>query len=127
MPESPAGLLLVAGVTGAALAVALVVPRWAGRRAGRSPIDLAGIDGRVVFFSAASCRRCDVVRVRLSDTGARFTEVRFEDDPGRFEAAGVRAVPIVVGRDEHGTEVMRLAGRASSAQVRALVERCGVV
>lgn len=125
MPEPAVRVVLVVVIAAAALIVVLVAPRRAAGRAGRSPVDLSGIEGRVVFFTSASCRRCDAIRDVLRATGARFTEIRYEDDPARFDATGVGAVPLLVGRTEQGVEVRRLAGRAASRKIRAFLEASG--
>lgn len=127
MPEVLARALLVAGVAAAGLAAALLAPRWSARRAERAPLDLSGIDGRVVLFTSRACRRCDAVRDLVSGTGVGFTEVCYEDDEARFAAAGVGAVPLLVARDEQGVAVGRLAGAARPRRLKALLEASGAL
>ena len=115
------------GVAGAGLAVALLAPRWSARRAERTPLDLSGIDGRLVLFTSRACRRCDAVRDLVSETGVGFTEVCYEDDEARFTAVGVGAVPLLVARDERGAVVGRLAGAAKPRRLRALLEASGAL
>jgi hypothetical protein len=125
MSEPVVRVLLVAGVTASALAVAFV-PQWLGaRRVQRVPLDLTDFDAAVLFFSAAGCRRCDDVRAALTRAGLVFEEVRHEDDPDRFAASGVPAVPLVVARDERGMEIGRLAGRVSRRRLRSLLGASG--
>jgi glutaredoxin len=127
MPEAVARGLLVAAAAGVALAVALLAPRWSARRAERAPLDLSGIDGRVVLFTSRACRRCDAVRDLVSGSGVEFTEVCYEDDGARFAAAGVGAVPLLVARDERGTVAGCLAGAVRPRRLRGLLEASGVV
>jgi hypothetical protein len=126
MPEALVRGLFVAGVACLALAVALLAPRWSARRAEQMPIDLSGIDGRVVLFSSRSCRRCDAVRDLLVRMGVVHTEVQYEADPARFDEAGVGAVPLVVARDEQGAALCRVAGSASPRRIRRLLAAAGV-
>jgi len=116
----------VGGVVAVALLAAWLAPRWAARRAARVPVDLSGIEGRIVFFSSGSCRRCDTVREQLRALNAPFTEVEYDDDADRFGATGVGAVPFLVGRDERGAVVARLAGAASVRRIRRLLDAAGV-
>ena len=96
------------------------------RRAERVPIDLTGIEGRIVFFSDAACRRCDAARERLAASGVAFEEVRYGDDPARFRATGTPAVPLVVVRDADGAEVGRIAGEVRAGELQAMLEKAGL-
>jgi predicted DsbA family dithiol-disulfide isomerase len=111
----------------AAVMVALAVAWWARRRdrrgAIRARLDLTGIEGRVVFFSDATCARCDVVRARLEAIGVPFTEIGYDRDPEVHRQVGVTAVPLVVVRDATGAEERRFAGVVPRARLAAVIGR----
>lgn len=93
------------------------------RRAGRAPLDLQGIDGRVVFFSDATCTRCDIVRVHLESLGAEFVEIAYDRDPETHRRVGVTGVPLLVIRDADGREVRRFAGVMPKARLALALDR----
>ena len=97
-----------------ALVIALGVAAWARRRERRravsAPLDLSGLRGRVLFFSDATCTRCDIVRAHLDGLGAEYTEIAYDRDPDTHRRVGVTGVPLVEVRDDDGNEVRRFAG-----------------
>jgi len=112
-----------------AVAVAGLVALWAHRRerrrAVRAPLDLTGVDGRVVFFSDAACTRCDIVRSHFEALSAEFVEIAYDRDPEAHRRIGVTGVPLVVIRDDEGAEVRRLAGVMPKARLAAVLPRDG--
>lgn len=117
------------GVAVAATAVALAVAARARSRertaAVQASLDLTGFDGRVLLFTAPGCRRCGRVRAMLDAAGIRFAEHSFEHDAERLHAAGVTAVPLLVGRDAAGREVDRIAGQVRPRSLRRFRRRVG--
>jgi len=110
MGETAVRLLVVAGVVVAALVVARTawwLPAW---RAGRSRLDLIGVEGRVLLFTDRRCTRCDAVRDMLVAAGAGFLEIRYDDDPDRWARIGVEAVPLLVVREASGSVVGQIGG-----------------
>lgn len=112
-------LLLIGGALAIAVGLAHLARGRERRRAASAPLNLAGIDGRVVFFSDAVCARCDIVRVHLEALGADFTEIAYDEHPDLHRQVGVTGVPLVVIRDEAGAEVRRFAGVAPKARLAA--------
>lgn len=121
MSDLAVRLLVVGGAAAVALGVALFAKRAERRRARRAPLDLSGIEGRVLFFTDAACRRCDVMRRRLEEAGAPFTEVRYDREPELHRRVGITGVPLVVVRDEEGNETARLAGVVSRRRLNRAV------
>jgi len=107
----------IAGATLVALLIALWGHRRDRRRAVRSPLDLSGVDGRVVFFSDATCRRCDIVRAHLEALEATFTEIAYDTDPETHRSVGVTGVPLVVFRSESGVEERRFVGAVPKSRL----------
>jgi len=104
---------------------AVVVGRWWQRhRAGRIPLDLSGVEGRVIFFSDTACVRCDAVRDLLTALDSEFTEIAHGG--GRFGEIGVDAVPLLVVRDDDGTVTAQIGGVPSSARLRRALRGGGV-
>jgi glutaredoxin len=123
MSEPIARFALALGATALALGVALSARAAERRRAAAGPLDLSGIEGRLVLFTAAGCRRCAQARAALADAGVEFVEVAFDQDPDRVQAVGVTAVPLLVGRDSTGAEVGRIAGRIGRRSLARLLSR----
>lgn len=119
MDETVVRALIVAAILVAALAVAFVARHREQRRARRSPLDLRGLSGTVVFFSDTACFRCRIVRSRLDAVGVEYTEVAYDREPEVHRRVGVIGVPLVVIRDEAGSEVRRFAGVVSKARLAA--------
>jgi predicted DsbA family dithiol-disulfide isomerase len=113
-------------VTVCALVAAFAFAFWAHRRdrrrAVRAPLDLGGVDGRVLFFSDAACTRCDIVRSHLEALGATFTEIAYDREPDAHRRIGITAVPLVVVRDESGAEVRRFAGVMPKARLALAID-----
>ena len=109
-----------------ALGFALAANRWVRWRADRTPLDLSGLSGRVVFLSDDSCRRCPAARAALVTAGVDFEELRYGDDPKRFRATGAPAVPLLVVRAPDGSEMGRIAGEVHPRELRALLKRAGL-
>jgi glutaredoxin len=125
MSEPVARIALAAGATALALGIALQARAAERRRAAAGPLDLSGIAGRLVLFTAAGCRRCEPARNALTRTGVDFVEVAFDEQPDRVRAIGVAAVPLLVGRDASGAEVGRIAGRIGRRALSRLLSRVG--
>lgn len=123
MSEPFARIALAVGATALALGVALQARAAERRKAASGPLDLTGVGGRLVLFTATGCRRCGRARAALIDAGAEFVEVEFDQDPDRVRAVGVTAVPLLVGRDASGAEVGRIAGRIGRRALARLVSR----
>ncbi|HSM01195.1 MAG TPA: glutaredoxin domain-containing protein [Acidimicrobiia bacterium] len=124
--ETSGGVVLAAIAVASAIAFAYGATYMIRRRARRATLDLSAIGGRVVFFSDTACRKCPAARDALVSAGAEFEEIRYGDDPARFRATGVPAVPLVVVRDEAGVEVGRIAGEVRARELRALLRRAGL-
>lgn len=118
-------LLVAAAATAGALLVALWARVRRRRAAAAAPLDLSGFPGRLVLFTDAGCRRCDGARAVLAAAGADFTEAAFDLEPERVRAAGVTAVPLLVGRNSAGAEVGRIAGRLDRRALDRLLARMG--
>ena len=114
------GAVVVAGVL--VTAAARIRER---RRVSNAPLHLDGIEGRILFFSAADCSRCGAVRALLDRLRLPYREVAHEDAPGVQERVGVEGVPLVVVRDAAGMEVARFAGRVSARRLRRAIMREG--
>ncbi len=123
MSDATLRIAAAAVVTGAVVGVALRARVIERRRAAAAPLDLAGFPGRLLFFSDAGCRRCDQARVVLEEAGVEFVEAAFDREPARLRAAGVTAVPLLVGRDGAGREVGRIAGRIGRRSLARLLAR----
>lgn len=123
MSEPIARFALALGATAIALGVALSARAAERRRAAAGPLDLSGIAGRLILFTAAGCRRCAQARAALAGAGVEFVEVAFDRDPDRVQAVGVTAVPLLVGRDSTGAEVGRIAGRIGRRSLARLLSR----
>jgi glutaredoxin len=123
MSETAVRLLVVAAVAVLALVVARAawwLPAW---RAARRPIDLGGVEGRVVLFTDRRCTRCDTVRDMLTAAGVEFVEVRPDDDPDRWARTGVEAVPLLVVRDASGGVTGRIGGVPRRSRLGRLLRR----
>lgn len=85
---------IVAGGVVLALLVVLIPRRPATRIAGEA----VGLDPGVYLFSSGACADCAPARDRLvHDLGPTgFVEIRWEDEPARFEELGVEVVPCTV-------------------------------
>jgi predicted DsbA family dithiol-disulfide isomerase len=121
MSEPAIRAIVVAVVVVVALGIAGFTRTRERHRAARSPVDLTGIEGRVVLFSDVACSRCDIVRAHLEGIGAPFTEVAFDADPDAVRRSGVTGVPLVVIRDAAGREVTRFAGVVPKARLAASI------
>ncbi len=110
-----------------AAALALLVAAWARgaerRRTAAGPLELSGLPVGLVLFSDSGCERCGQVRAALQASGAHFVEVAFDREPVRFQATGVRGVPLLVARDSSGNEVGRIAGRLTRRALNRLLTR----
>lgn len=95
------------------------------RRAALTLLDVDGLEGRVLFFTDAACRRCDVVRGRLESIDAVFEEIAFGHEPDLQRSVGVTAVPLLVVRDNSGAIVDRVAGVASVRRIRRALSLAG--
>jgi len=125
MSDLTVKVVAAAGAAVVALGVAGIARARERRSAAAAPLDLAGFSGRLLFFSDAGCRRCDQARAVLTAAGVPFTEAAFDREPERLRAAGVTAVPLLVGRDPAGGEVGRIAGRLGRRSLARLVARMG--
>ena len=123
MSESVARIALAAGATALALGIALQARAAERRRAAAGPLQLDGIAGRLVLFTAAGCRRCEQARTTLTRAGVEFAEMEFDQDPDRVRSIGVAAVPLLVARDAAGAEVGRIAGRIGRRALARLLSR----
>lgn len=124
MSEPLARALLVVAVVALALLTGWLGRRIARRRAEDVPLDLTGLGGRVLFFTDSACRRCRVVRGRLDELGAEYTEIRHDQEPETHRRVGVTGVPLIVVRDAES--VTKLAGVVSRRRLaRALAASSG--
>lgn len=121
MGEPALRALLVAAVVIAGLLVVIGSRVGERLRVRRAPLRLNDIEGRILFFSASHCSRCDSVRSVLDRLRLQYREVAHEEAPGVQERVGVSSVPLVVVRDETGAEVARFAGRISARRLRRAV------
>jgi hypothetical protein len=129
MDEAATRLILLGAFVLAALVVAGAghLRRFLrGRAATAGPLDLTGVEGRVVFFSDAACPTCDAARARLRASRVPFREIGYHEDPAAHRRAGVTAVPLTVVRGSDGGEVGRIGGRPSRRALRRLLGRAGV-
>jgi len=115
--------ILSAAAVGVVLGVAHLGHRRERRNATTSQLRLDDVEGSVLFFSDAACRRCDVMRDRLESIGADFVEIAFNHEPDLQTAIGVTGVPLLVIRDQSGTIVRRIAGVASAKRIGRLLAR----
>ncbi len=115
--------ILSAAAVGVVLGVAHLGHRRERRNAMTSQLRLDDVEGSVLFFSDAACRRCDVMRDRLESIGADFVEIAFNHEPDLQRAIGVTGVPLLVIRDQSGTIVGRIAGVASAKRIGRLLAR----
>jgi len=119
-------LVLVGGIAAAAAAAGYAAGRLRARRAASAPVDVSGLDGRLLLFTERSCASCTVVRSMLAEAGAGFDEIRYEESPEAHRRSGVTSVPLLVARDAGGVVVARIAGRPSKRALRRLLEAAGV-
>lgn len=129
-PASPSSMsewVMPSVLTAAAVGVIFLVARLGHgrerRNATTSQLRLDDVEGSVLFFSDAACRRCDLVRDRLESIGADFVEIAFNHEPDLQRAIGVTGVPLLVIRDEGGTIVGRIAGVASAKRIGRVLAR----
>lgn len=125
MPDPAVRVAVAAAAAGAALAVAGWARAAQRRAAAAAPLDLSGFPGRLILFTDAGCRRCDQARAMLSAAGVSFVEAAFDLEPDRVRAAGVTAVPLLVGRDTAGSEVARVAGRLGRRALKRVLAWMG--
>lgn len=93
-------VVLVAGAFLAAGGIAMA--RRHSRRPVRS-IRSLHLDPGVYLFTSEGCATCDEARAKLRDSSrSDFVEVVWEQEPDRFEALTVDAVPSVLVVDEGG-------------------------
>ncbi len=123
MRDTAVRIVVAAAATAVGLAVALRARAVERRSAAAAPLDLTGFPGRLVLFTDAGCRRCDQAKAVLTAAGAEFTEAAFDREPERLRAAGITAVPLLVGRDPSGAEVGRVAGRLGRRSLDRLLAR----
>ena len=116
-------LVVVVAAIAVAVLVALTAHRRERRRAIRARLDLGGLEGRVIFFSDATCARCDIVRSHLEALAVEFTEIAYDREPEVHRRVGVTGVPLVVVRDAAGTEVRRFAGVMPKARLAVAIGR----
>ncbi len=121
MSEPAFRVLLVGVVVSAGLLVTATARIRERRRVRNAPLRLDGFEGRILFFSAADCSRCEAVRALLDRMQLPYREVANEDAPGVQERAGVEGVPLLVVRNAAGEEVARFVGRVSARRVRRAV------
>ena len=129
MDDAAVRLILAGGIAVAALLLAgagHLHRRKRGRAAAAIPLDLTGIDGRVLLFSDVACPTCDTARARLETAGAPFREIGYHLDPEAHRRAGVTAVPLIVVRNAAGGEVGRIGGRPVRRTLERLLRRAGV-
>jgi glutaredoxin len=116
--------LVIAGV---AIGVVIVVAAWGRaserRRSATSDLNLAGIEGSVLFFTDAACLRCAVVRDRLDELGVEYSEIAFNHEPELQASIGVQGVPQVVVRAGDGSIAARLVGSVSRRQLSRAVRK----
>lgn len=125
MSDLTVKVMVAVGTAAVGLGVAGAARVRERRRAASAPLDLAGFSGGLLFFSDAGCRRCDQARAILEGSGVTFTEAAFDREPERLRAAGVTAVPLLVGRSADGREVGRIAGKLDRRSLARLVSRMG--
>ena len=123
MSSASMRIILAVGLAGAAVAVALSARVLERRRAAVAPLDLTGFEGRLLLITSADCRSCEQARALLNKAESEFVEVTFEHDGDRLRAAGVKAVPLLVGRDINGREVGRIAGKIGRRSLARLLAR----
>lgn len=123
--SDPARVVAAVAATAVAGTVVLAARVRDRRSAASAPLDLSGFPGRLVLFTDAGCRRCDQARAVLVAAGADFAEAAFDREPERLRAAGITAVPLLVGRDASGAEVGRIAGRLGRRSLDRLLARMG--
>ena len=109
----------------AALVIAATARDRQRRRAAVAPLDLSGIEGRVVLFTDITCTKCDEARSVLRHRGVEFVEIAYDRDPERFGEVGVEAVPVLVARGPDGGEVGRIAGKVTTRGLVRLLSRMG--
>jgi len=113
----------------AAVSIVIWVAFWGNRRerhaAVAAPLQLDGIEARVLFFTDVACRRCDLVRARLESLGTVFAEIAYNHEPDLHRTIGVTGVPLLVVRDGAGVVVDRVAGLASARRLRRALAHLG--
>lgn len=119
MGDTLVRFLVVAAVLSVALGVAGIAHQLSRLRAGRAPLSLEGLEGRVLFFTDSQCTRCDVVRAHLDALSADYVEIPYDQEPETHQRVGVTGVPLLVVRDREGREVRRFAGVISKARLSA--------
>lgn len=125
MSETLARALLTAAALGVVLGVAYLGRRRERRAAAITQLRLDGVQGRMLFFTDAACKRCDLVRDRLESLGATFVEIAYNHEPDLQRAIGVTGVPLLIVRDGAGTIVDRIAGAASVRRIRRALSQAG--
>ncbi|NQV07248.1 hypothetical protein HQ535_11920 [bacterium] len=110
--------LVVGGIVAAALLAAYLIPRVTAGRAVQIPIDLSGIDDRVILFTSSDCSTCDRAREVIEAAGVEYREIRHSDDPALFDATGVAAVPLLVIRGDRGAIIGRIGGVPTTQRLR---------
>ena len=123
MSEWVTSAILTVLAVGVVLGVSYLGHRRERRTAMTSQLRLDDIEGAVVFFSDAACKRCDLVRDRLDSIGADFVEIAFNHEPDLQREVGVTGVPLLVIRDDSGAIVGRIAGVASARRIRRVLAR----
>jgi glutaredoxin len=123
MPDWVLPVAVVAGATAAALGVALVFRRRERSRVRHGALDLSRLSAAVTLFTDVGCRRCDQTRAMLIEEGVEFEEFRFDHHPEVHRAVGVTGVPLLVVKGADGTEVGRIAGKATRRELRRLLAR----
>ena len=123
MSDASLRIALAVGLAGVAVAVALYARVLERRRAAIAPLELGDFAGRLVLITSAGCRTCDQARTTLNEAGVEFVESTFEREGERLKAAGVTAVPLLVGRNAAGDEVGRIAGKIGQRSLARLLAR----
>ena len=125
MPDLAVRIAVAVAAAGVAIGVALQARASERHEAAAAPLDLTGFDGRLLLFTDAGCHRCDRAREVLVAARVAFEEAAFDRQPERLRAAGITAVPLLVGRNSAGEEVGRVAGRLGSRSLARLLARMG--
>lgn len=116
-------VVIVVAAVAAALGVAGLSRRWAGRRG--MPIEVSGLlEGPgAVIFTKDDCATCVEMLDRLATVGLPIRQVRAEEEPDELERRSVTAVPVTVIQDGAGRPRAQFRGMASASALRRAARR----
>ncbi|NNC93801.1 MAG: hypothetical protein HKN80_15060 [Acidimicrobiia bacterium] len=125
MSTEMARLVIVVVAVAAALGVAWLSRRWAGRRG--VPVEVSGLlDGPgAVIFTKDDCPTCVEMLGRLASLGLPIRQVRAEDEPDELEKRSVNAVPVTVIQDGAGRPRAQFRGLVPAGALRRAARRVG--